>query len=634
MKHSRIGQLLLSVFLLSALLLTSACGQVKTKDQVEKKNEPAKVESSSSDTESTKQDAEADKAKADAEKTEKHDPVKIRLLAMSYFEKDLNVVRDMLAKAGFEPEVIIQPDYSSWASQVESGNYDLSLGGWSTVTGNPDYAVRSLFRSDGDYNIGINNPEVDKLIDQAASETPEQYQSTYKQLEDLLVTDQAYIVPFYSGYLITAVNKDIVKPESIYLKEEEAGSWNRVRYVNDEDNATRAYTISQQLSDLTSLDPVKANDGSINLLNSNLYVRLVNLTRDDKVVPSSSLSYNFAISEDRCKFYFLLRDDIHFARLDEGKAVDTGDVVGGEDVVFSLHRAMDKNSVPDHRTYTLYSQIKDVTQVTDLAVLDSKTADGRTVAEVFADKAPGKIEKLTDKNDQVDNPKGVYQVVCVETNEAFPQILNFLAHQSAGIVSKKQVEKMNTFKVEEYDREKDIAYGDSRTIAEGDHYDNQLMASGPYLLVMKDDYKVDFVKNPHFMPGTECEPTIDKVTVRFIADADSALSALRNDELYYGSVPPEKLDIVEKEAKFEVSKHPDNSCSYGAFNIKNSAFSDVNLRKAVLYAIDQDAFISVYNGLKRKCYSTVTPLVDTGNELIADAAKVSEYLDKYYAEKK
>lgn len=634
MKHTRIGQLLLSVFLLSALLLTSACGQVKTKDQVEKQNEPANVESTSPDAESTKQDAEADKAKADAEKTEKHDPVKIRLLAMSYFEKDLNVVRDMLAKAGFEPEVIIQPDYSSWASQVESGNYDLSLGGWSTVTGNPDYAVRSLFRSDGDYNIGINDPEVDKLIDQAASETPEQYQATYKQLEDLLVTDQAYIVPFYSGYLITAVNKDIVKPESIYLEGEEAGSWNRVRYVNDEDNATRAYTISQQLSDLTSLDPIKANDGSINLLNSNLYVRLVNLTRDDKVVPSSSLSYNFAISEDRCKFYFLLRDDIHFACLDKGEAVDTGDVVGGEDVVFSLHRAMDKNSVPDHRTYTLYSQIKDVTQVTDLAVLDSKTADGRTVGEVFADKAPGKIDKLTDKNDQVDNQKGVYQVVCVETNEAFPQILNFLAHQSAGIVSKKQVEKMNTFKVEEYDREKDIAYGDSRTIAEGDHYDNQLMASGPYLLVMKDDYKVDFVKNPHFMLGTECEPMIDKVTVRFIADADSALSALRNDELYYGSVPPEKLDIVEKEAKFEVSKHPDNSCSYGAFNIKNSAFSDVNLRKAVLYAIDQDAFISVYNGLKRKCYSTVTPLVDTGNELVADATKVSEYLDKYYAEKK
>ena len=48
---------------------------------------------------------------------------------------------------------------------------------------------------------------------------------------------------------------------------------------------------------LTSLDPIKGNDGSINTLNTNMYVRLVNLTDDDVVVSDGSLSRNHAIAE-------------------------------------------------------------------------------------------------------------------------------------------------------------------------------------------------------------------------------------------------------------------------------------------------------------------------------------------------
>ena len=70
------------------------------------------------------------------------------------------------------------------------------LSGWTTVTGNPDYAVRSVFKTGGDYSI-MAYPKIDKLIDKAATQTAEEYTETYKQLEQRLVVDKAYIAPLY-----------------------------------------------------------------------------------------------------------------------------------------------------------------------------------------------------------------------------------------------------------------------------------------------------------------------------------------------------------------------------------------------------------------------------------------------------
>ncbi|PMY00894.1 hypothetical protein C1Y18_35040, partial [Pseudomonas sp. MPR-R5A] len=77
------------------------------------------------------------------------------------------------------------------------------------------------------------------------------------------------------------------------------------------------------------------------------------------------------------------------------------------------------------------------------------------------------ITELVDNNDAVDNGAGKYQVVKMTTTEPFPQVLNYLAHQSAGIVSKKQVEAINTYDVDKFDVNKDIPYGDQNTITEG-----------------------------------------------------------------------------------------------------------------------------------------------------------------------
>lgn len=563
-------------------------------------------------------------------------PVDIEVLGMSANEADLNIVRDQLAKNGFNVKLNMQADYSSFKAQQDAGNFDVALSSWTTVTGNPDYAVRSLFKTGGDYSI-LSDADIDALIDQAATQTPEEYAATYKDFEQQLVFDKAYIAPLYSSLKSQALNKDVLNPESVRLSKSRSLPWEELSFNDTAKNGTDALVLQSVNPTLTSLDPIKGNDGSINIINTNQYVRLVNLADDDTVTSVGSLSRNHAIAEGNSEYYFILRDDINFAAVKDKQAVDTGERVGADDVIFSMNRAKDQNSVPDHRTYTLHEHIDTVETITDLAALESLKVSGsdQTVKAALEEGLDGQITELVADKTQADNASGKYQVVKLTTTAPFPQVLNYLAHQSAGIVSKKQVEAINTYDVANFDPNKDIPYGDQNTVTEGSAYNNTLYTSGPYILSHKNDYEAIFYKNPAYMTGTEHAPRINNITVRFIKDADSTLSALRSGEihLYYG-VSETKFDIVKGDAKLQLQTLPTNAVSYLLFNTKNRAVAEsADLRKAVLYSINQDDYITYYSGNKFKAISTLSPIVDTGLELTADAAKAKEFLDAYKASK-
>lgn len=554
----------------------------------------------------------------------------IEILGMSTNEDDLSILRDQLTKNGFDVKLNIQPDYGSFTSQKDAGNYDLSVNSWTTVTGNPDYAVRSLFTSDGDNSLFADDL-ADELVNEASTQLQDDYTETYKELEQHIVFDNAYIVPLYTSYKAQAVNHDIVNEDTVRLPKSRAAVWEQYDFNEEGNRETETLIVQQAIGDLTSLDPIKGNDGSINTLNTNMYVRLVNLTDDDQVVSDGSLSLNHTIAEGNTDYYFLLRDDINFAAVEDMNAVDTGELVGAEDVKFSLERAKDKDSVPDHRTYSLHESMKEISIVSDLSELDTPTVDGNTVRESLEEGIDQEIAELVSDKTKVDNKSGVYQVIKVTTENPFPQVLNYLAHQSAGIVSKEQVESINTYDVAEYDVDKDIAYGDQRTVTEGSSYDHTLYASGPYILVDKDDYGARFLKNPAYMPDTENEAKISEVVVKFIQDSDSALSSLRNGEIHIlNGVPETKYDIIEEDKKLTLQQNESNGVSYLAFNMNDrDVSSSVPLRQAVLYSINQDEIISFYQGNKMNAVSTLSPLVDTGLKLEADSEKAKELLNDY-----
>jgi len=559
----------------------------------------------------------------------------IELLGMSSSEDDLNIVRDQLVKSGFKVKLNIQPDYGSYTAQKDAGNYDIVLSSWTTVTGNPDYAVRGLFKTGADNSI-MSDKQIDQLIDKSATETPDEYIQTYQELEKRLVFDKAYIAPLYNSLKAQGVNKGVINEKTVRLAKSRAVAWETIDF-NDSSKRNKDPLITQQaLASLTSLDPIKGNDGSINTLNTNMYVRLVNLTDDDKVTSKGSLSWNHAAAKDKTHYYFLLRDDIRFAKVENKKAMDSGERVGADDVVFSLNRAKDKNAVPDHRTYSLHEHIQSAEVVTDLSELKATSGNGGTIKEDLEKDVQQKVKKLVKDKEDADNQAGAYQVVKITTTEPFPQVLNYLAHQSAGIVSKKQVERINTYDVDSFDPSKDIPYGDQNTVTEGKKYNNELFASGPYILSYKNDYEAVFYKNPAYMKGTENEPNISQVTVRFIENPDSALSALRNGEIHiFNGIPETKYDVVEKDSKLALQKNQSNAVAYLLFNTsKREVAKSEDLRKAILYSINQEEFVNFYQGHKNKASSTVSPLVETKNELKPDAEKVKGYLKTYQKSKK
>ncbi|MER1957346.1 MAG: ABC transporter substrate-binding protein [Solibacillus sp.] len=563
------------------------------------------------------------------------DKVVIELLGMASSEQDLNIVRDQLVKNGFDVKLNIQPDYGSFKAQQDAGNYDIAASSWTTVTGNPDYAVRGLFKSDG-ASSNVADETIDKLIDEASTLVGDEAKEKYKELEQTLVFDNAYIAPLYISQKFQGIYKNEVNPDTVRLPKSRAQAWEAISFNDVAKNASETLVLHQTMGSLTSLDPVKGNDGSINTLNTNMYVRLVNLSDTDEVVSDGSLSYDHAIAENNEEFYFVLRDDINFAKVEGEKAVDTGDLVSAEDVVFSLNRAKDQNAVPDHRTYSLHENIETVEVVSDLTALESvKTAGGKSILEELSDKVPAAISEAVTAEGDVDNAAGKYQVVKITTPKAFPQVLNYLAHQSGGIVSEAAVTAVNTFDVASYDPNKDIAYGDQAAVTEGATYANHLAASGPYILVKKNDYEATFVKNPAYLAGTENEPKVNDISVRFIADNDSALSALRNGEIHVlQSVPETKTDVVEGDANLVLKTADSNAVSYLLFNTKEDRVTaSADLRKAVLHSINQEEFISFYQGKKKPAVSTVTPLIDTGLKLQADQAKVKEFINAYNASK-
>ena len=58
--------------------------------------------------------------------------------------------------------------------------------------------------------------------------------------------------------------------------------------------------------------------------------------------------------------------------------------------------------------------------------------------------------------------------------------------------------------------------------------------------------------------------------------------------------------------------------------------ADINLRKAVMYAINQEDFVAYSEGIYGQLYSSFSTLINTGNVLKQDLAKSAEYLKAYH----
>ena len=419
--------------------------------------------------------------------------------------------------------------------------------------------------------------------------------------------------------------------------------WWEYRYNDESLNETRPLVFTQNNAVMSTLDPVQGNDASMGSAASANYAKLLALDVDDSFKVEGSASYAYAIGEGNSEFYFLLRDDLYFGTTENGEVVNTGVRAGGEDVVYSLERASNKNSVPSHKTFTLHNHLAKIEVLTDLNELSTKldSDSGKPVLETLQAGINGEIAALVAKDEDADNAAGKYQVVKITTTEPFPQVLNFLCHSSAGIVCKEQVEKYNAkymkdgkFDVDNFDISKDVAYGDFAAFKNGDT--GMLWCSGPFVMTKVDDYGATFVANPGYKAEAEDRPAIKTYYLKFIMDPAAAASAFRAGEIdVLSSVDANMVATLQADEKFEVRIKDANSTYYCYVNMREgSKFQNVDLRKAVLYAINQQDFVDYKDGMVNKVYSVVDTFLhggDTPRVLEQDLVKANKHLAAYQA---
>lgn len=560
-------------------------------------------------------------------------PIPITILSRPNFEVETNTIRDQLAKAGFDVTVNIQPDRASFVAVQETGNYDLAVLNWLTDAAAPDYAVRQLYHNDGSYNDWpIVDDELSAMIDEAAQLTFDESVPLYTKIENRLVDEKCWIVPLYNRTRFVAVNNEVIDPETVFCGGSTPRFFGMTEYVDKSLSETRPYVPVQFETNPPTFDPIRSEEGTTFWMKANSYISLTACNANDEVVPDYSLSRAFAIGEGNSTFYFMLRDDVNFAKVEDNKAVDTGVLVSAEDVVYTLERAKDPDAVPLNSGYTNLESVESIGIVTDLEELKDIKVSGssQSVFDYFNEKAPAPVTKLTEETSEVDNKGGVCQVVKITTVKPTPQLLNFLTISTLGIVSKDVVSSINEgIDATNYDPSKDVLYGDVNTMKQGSaQFNNNNWFSGPYAMLYINDYEMAFERNPGFMPDTEWVPNIKYMNLKMMSDMNTAYSALRSGEIddcmpegSWGSLrDASNVAIVEKES---------TSVSTLFFNLREgSKMNDINLRQAVRYAINQDDLIAVKEDTVTRAHSTLS-MIPTGNEWIADPAKSAEYLQAY-----
>lgn len=117
-----------------------------------------------------------------------------------------------LAQLNIELE-IYQIEAGAFLDYVGSGEHDMFIGGWGTVTLDADYGLSPLFHSSSIGTSGNRtryaNDEVDMLLSDARSETDEERRLKLYEEAQQIIIDEAPLIPIYHPYLLVGMNEEI-----------------------------------------------------------------------------------------------------------------------------------------------------------------------------------------------------------------------------------------------------------------------------------------------------------------------------------------------------------------------------------------------------------------------------------------
>jgi peptide/nickel transport system substrate-binding protein len=138
--------------------------------------------------------------------------------------------------------------------------------------------------------------------------------------------------------------------------------------------------------------------------------------------------------------------------------------------------------------------------------------------------------------------------------------------------------------------------------------DNELLGTGPFRMV---EYRrgeaVIMEKYKDYWGG---EPYLDQVIFRIVPDRQSLLTAVQTGEVDYITLDPAEVEQVEGSDLVKIYEYEGDGVYHFRLNTKKPHLADKRTRQALLYALDQQAFVdTILLGYGRVADSTWSPYV-------------------------
>ena len=155
------------------------------------------------------------------------------------------------------------------------------------------------------------------------------------------------------------------------------------------------------------------------------------------------------------------------------------------------------------------------------------------------------------------------QSITINCNKKVVDLLNYLCDPYAAII--------------------DIEYGVKE--------DRNVAGTGPFIAEKISDSEIELVKNEDYWGG---EVKTDKVIVKSITDGDTLTMALQSGEIdATQGLPYASLQLFEDNSDYKISSTDTSRTFFGAINYDNVDLQDINVRKAIAFAIDKEGFTNV-----------------------------------------
>ncbi|HPU63445.1 MAG TPA: peptide ABC transporter substrate-binding protein [Mobilitalea sp.] len=142
---------------------------------------------------------------------------------------------------------------------------------------------------------------------------------------------------------------------------------------------------------------------------------------------------------------------------------------------------------------------------------------------------------------------------------------------------------------------------------------DKMVYNGPFKMTSwEHESKIVLEKNPDYYNADQIE--LDKIVMVMINDSNAALNSFKVGEVDMIGLNGEQVQLMKKE-NYPVYTYDDGSTFYLEYNMDNKYLSNKNLRKAITYAIDKQAFIdSIVKNSSQPAVSFTDPAINGLND--------------------